>query len=226
LDATFHDRTGRAESFGQLLGDKPSIVLPIFFRCKGVCGLELQGAIAAIKDLKTRQLGRDFNILVVSIHPKETPDLAEGKYESTVSEVAQPATNDGWRFVVGDWPNIHKVTDAIGFKYTYDESKDAINHPSGIAFVTPKGVVSSYIYGAQYSGRQFERNLDFAGREKVGAKVEEIFFGCVHIDPLTGKRSFIVENILKVAGAGTVAGIFLAIMVMSGKAKFRRKVAA
>jgi protein SCO1/2 len=222
-DADFRDRTGKTVPFRDLLGGKPTIILPIFFLCKGVCGLELQGTIAALKNLRGRQLGRDFNILVMSIHPKETPDLAEGKYKSTVDEVALPGTENGWRFVVGDWANIHKVTDTIGFKYTYDEAKNAINHPSGIVFVTPKGVVSSYIYGAQYTPKQFERNLDFAGREQVGQKAEEIFFGCIHVDPLTGKRSIVIQNVTKVAGMATVAAILLSILTLSGRARLRRR---
>jgi len=133
-----------------------------------------------------------------------------------------PATEKGWKFVVGDWANIHKVTDTIGFKYTYDEKKDAINHPSGIVFVTPKGVVSSYIYGAQYTPKAFERNLDFAGRDQIGAKAQEIFFGCIHVDPLTGKRSLVIEKIIKLAGALTVIAIIGSILILSGRAKFGR----
>jgi len=228
LDATFRDKTGATETFTQLLGNKPSIVIPIFFRCTGVCGVELQGAIAAIKQMKVSKLGKDFNVVVMSIHPKETPDLADGKFKSTVDEVAIPGTEPGWRFVVGDWQNIHKVTDAIGFHYTFDESKptddqSSIRHPSGIVFVTPKGVVSSYIYGAYYTARQFERNLDFAGREQVGEKTQEVFFGCVHIDPITGRRSIVMQGVLKVLGTITVSVIAMMILVLSGKVSLRRR---
>jgi protein SCO1/2 len=223
LDATFTDRTGKTETFGELLGGKPSLVLPIFYKCKGICGVELQGAIAALKGMKGQKLGRDFNIVVVSIHPKETPDLAEGKYESTVDDLALPGTEGGWKFVVGDWTNIHKVTDTVGFKYTYDEAKDAIDHPSGVMFVTPRGVVSSYIYGASYAPAQFERNFELAGRSKVGARAQELFFGCIHVDPLTGKRSIVIENVLKVLGLATVLALGLSILVLSGKAQLKRR---
>lgn len=223
LDATFRDRTGKEVKFGQLLEGKPAIVLPIFYKCKGVCGLELEGAITALRDMKTSQLGKDFNVVVVSIHPKETPDLAEGKYESSVAELNKPGTEKGWKFVVGDWENIHKVTDTLGFKYTYDEAKDAINHPSGLMFVSPNGMVSSYIYGAKYSPSAFEKNIVTARDAKVGKKVEEIFFGCIHVDPLTGKRSLVIQNLLKVLGVLTIAVLGTTILVLSGRAQFKRK---
>jgi len=220
LDATFKDRTGKQVRFGDLLGGKPAIILPIFYKCKGVCGLELQGTITVLKKMKTSQLGRDFKVIVLSIHPKETPDLAEGKYESTIDEVKLPGTEKGWEFVVGDWPNIHAVTDAVGFKYTYDEAKDAISHPSGLMFVTPTGIVSSYIYGAAYTSTAFEQNIATAKAAKIGPKAEEAFFGCIHIDPLTGKRSIVIENVLKVGGIFTVLIVLMTILVLSGRAKF------
>jgi protein SCO1/2 len=225
LDAAFRDQGGTSRTFADLVGGKPSVVIPIFYLCKGVCGLELQGTIAALRQMKKDVLGRDFNIVVMSIDPTETPALAAGKYRSTVDELAKPGTEKGWRFVVGDWASIHKVTDAVGFKYTY-ETRDGtpmINHPSGIVFVTPKGVVSSYIYGAAYTAPEFTRNIDYAGREKLGAPAEEFFFGCICVDPLTGKRSFEIQNILKVAGGLTVGIMTLAILVLSGKASLRRR---
>jgi protein SCO1/2 len=219
VDASFHDRTGKLVHFGELLDGKPAIILSIFYKCKGVCGLELQGTITAVKSMQKSRLGRDFSILVLSIHPKETPDLAEGKYESTVDEVAMPGTESGWKFLVGDWPNIHAVTDTVGFKYTYDEAKDAISHPSGIMFVTPTGIVSSYIYGAKYSPEAFERNLALAKAAKIGPKAEEVFFGCIHIDPLTGERSIVITNVIKLGGALTVIILTMTILVLSGKAR-------
>lgn len=223
LTATFKNEQGKTVRFGDLLDNKPAVILPIFYRCKGVCGLELQGTIGAIRGMTKSQMGRDFDVIVVSIHPKETPDLAAGKRASTVAEVAKPETDKGWRFLVGDWGNIHQVTDSIGFHYTYDEARDAIDHPSGIVFVTPKGVVSSYIYGSQYSPALFEKNLDIAKRYKVGEKAKEIFFGCVHVDPLTGRRSIVVENVLKVFGGATLFTLVGGIAVLSNASRKRRK---
>lgn len=223
LDASFKDQTGKAVTFGEALGGKPAVVMCIFYLCRGVCNLELQSTIATVKQMKAQKLGKDFDVIVVGIHPKEGSDLAQGKFKSTIDEVNLPGTEGGWRFLTGDWANIHKVTDALGFHYTYDPQKDAIDHPSGVMFLSPQGKISSYVYGANYSAAIFDRNLDLASRAKVGAKAEEIFFGCIHVDPLTGKRSLVIQNVLKVAGIGTVLAIALSIAVLSGKASFRRR---
>ncbi|MGV3618037.1 MAG: SCO family protein [Fimbriimonas sp.] len=223
LDATFRDRTGKSVQFGEVLQGKPAIVLPIFYNCTGVCNLELRGALETLRTMKGRQLGRDFDVIVVGIHPKETPDLAEGKYKASVADLDRPGTEGGWKFLVGDADNIHRVTDALGFYYTYDEAKDAIDHPSGLMFLTAKGKVSSYIYGAKYTATAFEKNLDLATRGEVGEKATEIFFGCIHIDPVTGKRSVVIKNVLKVLGFLTLGIMGFSLMVLTGRTQIRKR---
>ena len=223
LDAAFQDRTAKALKFGDLLEGKPVIVLPIFYRCTGVCNLELRSTLDTLKKMKGRRLGKDFDVVIVGIHPKETPDLAEGKFKASVAELAQPGTEKGWKFLVGDYENIHRVTDALGFFYTYDERKDAIDHPSAIMFLTPRGVISSYIFGADYSPAEFEKNLDLATKNEVGKKAEEIFFGCIHVDPVTGKRSLVIRNVLKVLGVATLAIMAFSFMVLTGRAQLRKR---
>jgi len=223
LDATFRDRKGAEVKFGELLENKPAVVMAIFYQCTGVCNLELRGTIDVLKKLKTHQLGKDFNVIVVGIHPKETPDLAQGKYEATVESLGQPGTESGWKFLVGDEANIRKVTDSLGFKFTYDAAKDAIDHPAGLMFVTPSGRVSSYVYGSTYTSDQLAKNLDVAGREQMGKKVQELFFGCIHVDPITGERSIVIRNVLKVLGVITLIAITLTILTLSGRAQWRRR---
>jgi protein SCO1/2 len=223
LDASFRDRTGKTVAFGDLFEGRPAIVLPIFYNCTGVCNLELRGTMETLRQMKGRKLGKDFDVIVVGIHPKETPDLAQGKYEATVADLRQPGTEGGWKFLVGDRDNIHRVTDALGFYYTYDEGRDAIDHPSGIMFLTPQGKVSSYIYGATYTPDAFERNLDLATKNKVGEKAEEIFFGCIHVDPVTGERSLVIRNVLKVMGFMTLAIMGFSFMVLTGRTQLRKR---
>ena len=223
LDATFRNQSGATLKFGDVLENRPAIVLPIFYNCTGVCNLELRGALETLREMKGRKLGRDFDVIVVGIHPKETPKDAENKFKASVADLDRPGTENGWKFLVGDAENIHRVTDALGFYYTYDEKKDAIDHPSGIMFLTSKGKVSSYIYGAKYTPAAFEKNLDLATKGEVGEKATEIFFGCIHVDPVTGKRSIQIQNVLKVLGFATVGIMLFSFMVLTGRAQVRKR---
>lgn len=218
-EAQFSDRDGSPVRLANFLNARPLIVLPIFYRCTGVCNLELQSLVATLPKTR-RSIGRDFDVLVLSIDPNEGPGLAKAKCASTIA--TQPAfagTENGWHFLTGNLENIRKLTDSLGFYFKFDPIKDQINHPSGIMFVTPSGVVSSYILGANYSPKAIASDIDLASKSRVGEKTADVFFGCVHIDPLTGKRSIVIEGVLRIAGFATI----LAIAGILGFGRFRSR---
>jgi protein SCO1/2 len=200
-DAHFLDQNSRSVTMGELSGKKSLIVLPMFYRCKGACTLEFENLLGAIAKETTLKAGRDFDVVILGIDPVEGPDLAKGKFSETQKEFPNLISDEGWHFLTGDLNNIRRVTDALGFFYKYDAEKDLINHPTGIMFVSPPGVVSSYILDPeQYTSAGILKGVQTAEAHKVGAKAQEAFFGCVHIDPLTGKRSLVFEKVLRLAG--------------------------
>src|SRR5579863_9610468 len=75
LDAPFVDEGGRPVTLGSYFGKKPVLMNMIFYRCVGVCTLELEGLVKAFKQMDARP-GKDFEVLTVSIDPKESPALA------------------------------------------------------------------------------------------------------------------------------------------------------
>jgi len=217
LTAIFLDEDGHRVKFGDFIRSRPAVILPIFYRCKGVCNLELQAAMAAFPKMKER-IGRDFDVIVLSINPKEGPELSKAKLESVLEQSpAFKETRPGWHFLTGSYDQILTVTEALGFEYKYDAEKDVVNHPSGIMFLTPTGVISSYILGASYTPEVLSRNVDLAATNRLGPKAEDIFFGCVHVDPITGQRSLVVLQALKVAGVVTLLAIGAAIFTWSRK---------
>lgn len=227
VDAKFKDQDGKPVTIGSLLNNRPAMVLAIFYRCTGVCGVELANLVDVLGKLKNKKVGRDFDIIVVGIDPVETPDLAKDKLSETLATAPNlKVTAPGWHFLTGDLANIRSVTNPLGFYYTYDAAQDIINHPAGLMFVTPTGVVSSYILGAQYTPKAIEADLDLARKSQLGVKSADIFFGCIHIDPLTGKSSIVVENVLKVLAAITVLSLGLTILTLSGKARWKKRKAA
>lgn len=215
LDARFSDEQGAAVTIRTVLKGRPVILLPIFYRCQGVCNLEIQGILASLNKLPKLIPGRDLDIVVVSVNPKEGPALALAKKQATMAEYDGPRDPAGWHFLTGDMPNIRRVTDAIGFQFTYDFAKDRVNHPSCVAVLTPKGVVSSYLLGIHYREAAIEQALRVAKLELVGKKDEDSFFGCIHLDPVTGHRSLVILQVLKVAAGATVLALLGSIVALS-----------
>ncbi|ODU52201.1 MAG: hypothetical protein BGO01_00085 [Armatimonadetes bacterium 55-13] len=216
LDAEFKDRTGKTVKFGDVLGKRPVLALLIFYKCQGVCSVEFEELTKIANQIPSQKVGKDFDVVVLSIDPTEGPDFAQGKFDQVFD--FQPdlkGTEDGWHFLVGDLDNIHKVSNALGFYYTYDPKTDAINHPSGIMFLSPTGKVSSYIYGAKYIPNIVAQNLTKAAKNEVGEKAKEVFFGCIHIDPLTGRKSLVIERVLSILGGITVVVLLGSIIILS-----------
>ena len=216
------DETGKVTNFRDLIHGRPVIVLPIFYRCTGVCNLELNGVVEALKQMPKWKVGRDVDVIALGLHPKETFDLASAKKAFTLRQYKDPASASGWHFLTGSLDQVGAIANSLGFHYVFDEKGDRVNHPTGVMILTGTGKISSYILSATFSPDRLGKFLEIAQKGEVGQRSQEIFFGCVHIDPVTGKRSIMIENVLKVMGVITLASLLGSILVLSGKAKFRR----
>lgn len=219
LTAEFKDESGKTVHFGDYFGKRPVLLMPIFYQCTGVCTVELQGMIATLRDMKDVTVGKDLDVVAVSINPREGPDLAKGKLASVIQEYGRPETAVGWHFLVGNPTNIHAITDPLGFFFVDDPVQDWVNHPSGMMILTPKGIVSRYLLGVTYDPKVLRPAIAMAGQDEIGTKSQELFFGCVHVDGVTGKRTLVIEKILKVGAAGTVVCVVLLIAGLSARSK-------
>ena len=216
------DDKGNETNFKQLVQGRPVIVLPIFYRCAGVCNLELNGVTEALRQMPKWKVGRDVDVIALGLHPKETYDLASAKKAFTLREYKDPTSASGWHFLTGSLDQVGTIANSLGFHYAFDEKGDRVNHPTGVMVLTGSGKISAYILSATFSPDRLSKFLEIAQKGEVGQRSQEIFFGCVHIDPVTGKRSIMIENVLKVLGVITLVSLLTSILVLSGKAKFRR----
>ncbi len=227
-DATFKDDSGKTIRFGDLLGGRPLLVMPVFYRCQTGCLLVTTNLLKTLskaakvplnsEDHELR-VGKDFDVVMLGIHPKETWELAQAKKASILADFKQPATAPGWRLLTGDVKEIRRVTDAIGFRYGYDEQRDMVNHPAAAIFITPEGKVSSYIVGTEFPTIVVQENARIAAQNRVGQKAEEFLFGCIMIDPATGKRTIVYKNVLRLACVITLVVLVGSILRMNQKAK-------
>ena len=60
-------------------------------------------------------IGKDFNVVTVSIDPTERPVLAEAKQELYTGMYERPGAAQGWHFLTGEEPQIKALADAVGF---------------------------------------------------------------------------------------------------------------
>src|SRR5579862_3796157 len=78
LDLTFRDEHGNSVALRQYFGTKPVILALVYFSCPMLCTQVLNGLDRSLA-LIPMSIGKDFNILTVSIDPTDRPVLAEAK---------------------------------------------------------------------------------------------------------------------------------------------------
>ena len=213
LDLAFRDEAGRAVRLGELFGRRPVILVLSYYECPMLCPMVLNSLAATLKPLSF-EAGRDFDVVVVSIDPGETPRLAADAKRRTVERYGRPRSAAGWHFLTGGQEAITALADAAGFRYIYDAEHDQYAHPAGLVVATPDGRISRYLFGLDYLPRDVRLALmDSAGR-RIGSAVDNIVLYCFHYDPAIGRYSAATFLILRIAAVATVAGLVLMIFLL------------
>jgi protein SCO1 len=202
LDVKFHDEKNSEVTFKSLLNGKPAILVMPFYRCAGQCTLELDGALKALNAIRFNA-GNEFNIIVVSIDPRENYTLGAAKKRDYLEQYQRPGAENGWHFLVGSNDSIQTLAASVGFKYTQDPKTGQIAHPVGLMFLTPSGKVSHYLFGLDYSPRDVKLSIIDASDSKIGSLSEYAALWCTHADA-TGKYTVAVTRILRLAAIGTI----------------------
>ncbi len=204
LNLAFRDETGRTVKLDQYFGSKPVILALSYYNCPNLCPMLFNGLEKSLMELSFTA-GNEFDVLSVSIDPRETPELAMAKKQTYASQLfAQTGAKGGWHFLTGEETSIKPLADAVGFHYAYDPVSHEYAHPAGIMVLTPQGKVSRYLFGIDFAPRDIRLALVEASAGKIGTPVDQILLRCYHYDPVTGKYGLVIQYVLQIASAATV----------------------
>jgi protein SCO1/2 len=220
LDLPFVDDEGHDVRLGDYFGKRPVLLALVYYRCPMLCSQVLDGIVRVLRGVSLVP-GRDFEIVVASIDPKETPDAAHRKKGSCVAEYGRDSGAAGWHFLVGGEESIRRLADGAGFRYVYDPASNEYAHASGFFVLTPKGVLSRYFYGLEHSASDLRLALVESSEEKIGSLVDQVLLLCFHYDPTTGRYGFAILNAIRALGLLTIAGIATFLFVLSRRARAR-----
>ena len=224
LDLHFRDENGKDVQLKQYFGTTPVIILPIYYRCGMLCPLGAEEMLRTLKQIKPT-IGRDFQIVTVSIDPKETPSIAAETKKGYIKEYERDAASAevGWHFLTGQHEAIDKLCNAIGFRYAFVEKTGEYAHPDGIVVATPEGKVSRYFYRLDYPPRDVQFGLMDASKERIGSPLTYLALSCFHYDPATGKYNLNVMKVLRLFSAAFVVVCLSAIAIAIGREKRARR---
>jgi len=223
FDLVFVDESGRDVRLGDLFRDRPVVLALVYYECPMLCTQVLSGLDGSLTALSF-SAGKEFDLLVVSFDPGETPAIAADRRKNFINRYRRVGSEGGIRFLTGRQESIAKLADAVGFRYAYDEAIDQYAHPAAITLLTGDGRVSRYLYGIEFAPKDLRLGLVEASEGRVGTAVDTLLLYCYHYDPESGKYGMAIMNLIRLAGVLTV--VCLATFIVVSLRRERRGVEA
>jgi len=214
LDLMFRDETGAVVRLRQEFRGKPVLLNFMYYRCPMLCSMVMDGISSALSEL-TFTAGKEFDVLTVSIDPRDTPEQAAARKDIYLKRYGRLGAGSGWHFLTGNESAIKALADAVGFHFAYDPQHDQFAHGTVLIAATPDGRVSRYLYGFTYQPRDVRLALVEASARKIGTPTDALLLLCYHYDPATGKYSRTAMNFVRAGGIATVFGLvgFVGVML-------------
>jgi protein SCO1/2 len=207
LNLAFRDEHGSTVELSQFFTGKPVVLTLVYYNCPMLCTQVLNAVDRSMENMPL-EIGKDFNVVTVSIDPSDRAPMADAKHAMYagmyLGATGRKGAETGWHFLTGDEPQIKALADSVGFRYAYDPDSKQFAHASGIMVLTPDGKVSKYFYGVTYPAGDLRLGLVDASQEKIGTVADEVLLYCYHYDPHTGKYGLVISRALQLGGGATV----------------------
>lgn len=238
LDAKFRTQDGALVALGDVLrGGLPAILTFNYSDCPMLCNLQLNGLTAALLEVGARgaspdrgkgdaidripwRVGAQFRIVTIDLEPTESLDRARAmrqRYLDRLPEDQRTLAQAGWTLLVaatpGDAAEIHRVADAVGFRYTYIQDRAEWAHPAALILLSSSGVVTRYVHGIEFDARVMRESIYKAGLAEPASAVG-FMLRCYHYDPGANSHARAGVTALRVAAAGFVVLLFSALAAL------------
>lgn len=211
-DVIFNDAHGEHTTLKKISQGKPVFLVMGYFHCKLLCDYVIEDLADTISRVPYTP-GKDYQVVFISIDPKETPQNALAKRNAMIKTDQQ----NGWHMLTGDKHAIDQIASAIGFKYAYDASTNQFAHPAGAVMLTSDLKISRYLFGIRFAVRDVKFALIDSSNGKVGTFTDQLLLRCYCYDPVTGKYGMTIVAALDVGGGATVVGLVLLVGMLSYK---------
>ena len=207
------DEDGRAVALGQYFTKSPVILVLEYLRCTSLCGVTLHNLIAGTLNRLPLQSGRDYQLVALSIDPRDKPADAAAARAMYVG-LLNRSGELGLHFLTAAPAEVREIADSIGFRYRYDSFLDAYIHPAGFVIAGPDGVIDRYVEGIAISPQDLIEALADAEQNKSAGLLTRISLLCHEQGVPLGRFTAPVMAALMLGNitAGlTLIGLFVAI---------------
>lgn len=224
LDVPLVDHTGAQVKLADYFQAKRPVILVLnYYSCPTLCSLVLNGMLDGIRGLEFL-IGKEYQLVSVSIDPREKPELAKSKRAAYLTAVGAERTaamtERDWPFLTGSEQNVSAIAKAVGFHYRYDAATNQYAHAAGIFVLTPDGRISRVLYGIQFPARDLRLALVEASQGGIGSPVDRLLLLCYHYDPQTRRYGLTPMGLMRIGGVLTV--VVLGMYLLSAWRRERR----
>ncbi len=180
---------------------RPVLLNLIYYTCPNLCDLILNGQVAAMREIPWSP-GNEYEIVTVSIDPRETFQIAAQKKTTYLGSYDRPAP--GWHFLADRDNHAKMLSEQVGYHYRFDQRQGQFAHASAIMILTPEGKIARYLYGVRYRSRDLRFALAEASEGRSTLTIEKILLLCYHYDPQANAYVLFASNVMRAGGALTV----------------------
>ncbi|HTV83207.1 MAG TPA: SCO family protein [Acidobacteriaceae bacterium] len=224
LNDPFIDSTGRQVRLSDYFHDNRPVVLELmYYQCKLLCPQVLQGMAEALRG-SGFQVGNQYDVLVASFDPTDTPAEGAKKKSMFLNMLDAPASAaNSVHFITAPQSSIDDLTHATGFHYVRvpgpDGKMDQFAHSSVVMIITPDGRVSKYLFGVDFQSRDMRLALISASTRHIGKLSDLILLYCCNYSPSQGRYTVAIVRILALAGFASLIAVILLIRMLGKKPK-------
>jgi len=199
----FNDENDQPVSLAKYFKNgKPAVLTLMYYSCPGICSLLVKGEVKAMRRIALR-IGKDFNVVTVSIDPNDKPITAAAKKVTFLKDYAFPGAENGVHFLTGQKDQIKKLADQVGFGFRKLKNGQYA-HSGGFFVLTPKGKISRVFYGLQFKPLNLKLALVKASNGQIGNFVDQILCFCYRYDPNAKGYSLAAFRVMQAGGGLTV----------------------
>jgi protein SCO1/2 len=222
LQAEFTDSTGQTVPLGHFFGKRPVVMALVYFKCALLCPQVQQGLAGALKKVGFKP-GKDYDVLIASIDPTDTPAEAASEKQHFLTMLGDPAAASSVHYLVGKEASIEALAAATGFHYVRVPGPDGqmtqFAHSSVIMFATPDGRMSKYLSGIDYPERDVRLALVDASAHKIGNAADLFLLYCCSYNPAVGKYTVSILRVLSIAAMASILALIGIIFLITRKPK-------
>ncbi|MFO0666171.1 MAG: SCO family protein [Polyangiaceae bacterium] len=221
LDTHFKDEEGRAVTFGDFAnGKKPHMLVFAYHSCPVLCSMVLKAATKGLKGIPWT-IGKEFDVIVVSIDPNDTPEATNRRRQMMLADYGKPEATSGLHFLTGDRANIDRLAAAAGVSFEYDAEQKQYGHPAVVMLLKPHGQLARYLYGLEFPPNDFRVGLLEASEGRSISTIEQLILYCYHYDPKGGRYVLVAWRVMRIGG-GACGAVLLSVLAYLWSRERRR----